>query len=244
MDPDLLRALGLSPRQATVLAALGEEADTTGAALAGLTGLSRPQVSEALQALEQHGLVTVWREQRPHVVSLTTDPGEGLDRLLREADQERRRAAALADQAACAVRDRAARLAAAPRARPRRRLSGAGPGADHDLLVAQRAYDEVTRPDSTTVRYGVGLQRQGTVRRLLVLGTLPPRDRVHWLARGVQVREATGELPVLVVVDGVRARVEVGTASPGRTAWTFDPPQVRALQQLFALWWAAAPAAR
>lgn len=239
-DPAPLRSLGLSSRQAAVLQAVCREADTTAAALAALTGLGRPQVSEALQWLELHGLVEITRLRRPHLVSLVADPGPALAGLLHRCQGERERAGRQADAAAAQVRRRAALLSQAPRAQQRRRLPGAGPGADHDLLVARHTYDEVARTDSTTVRYGAQLHPSTATRRLLVLGDPWEQLRRRWAAKGVAVRFTHAELPVLVVADGARARVEVGVSAPGRTGWTFDRAQVGALQQLFELWWTAA----
>jgi DNA-binding MarR family transcriptional regulator len=243
-DADLLRALGLSGPEAAVLVALGREGDSTAAALAALTGLRRPQVSAAVQRLEQVGLVEVVRNRRPHPLRLAPDPGRPVAGLLRALESDRQQASRRADEAAELLRRQAAALARQPRARPLRRLTGVGPGADHDLLVARRTYDEVALADSATVRRGVPLYPSRAVRRLLVVGEPPDERRRWWVSKGVDVRSSSAELPLLVVVDGGRARVEVGTTAPGRTAWTFDRAQVQALQQLFELWWLAAGPAR
>lgn len=68
-----------------------------------------------------------------------------------------------------------------------------------------------------------------------------PRPDVRRRALGVDVRVAAEQLPAVTVADGVRGRVEVAAAGRGgRGGWTEDPPQVRALQRLFALWWSEA----
>jgi DNA-binding MarR family transcriptional regulator len=181
----LLRALGLTAAQAAVLQALCATADTTACAVAAAaaaaaaeTGLRRSQVSEALQVLEQHGLVDRFRGQRPHPVSLVASPDSALQVLLRRLEDEREHADARARAAAELLRERSATLARVPRAWRRRRL--------------------------------------------------------------VEVRTTDEALPTVIVVDGVRGRVEVGTTGPRRTRWTSNPAQVRALQQLFELWWQAA----
>lgn len=242
---DLLPALGLSSQQARVLRALGDQADSTPASLAALSGLTRPQVSLALQRLEQNGLVEVHRTGRPHLVSLVTDVEPVLEQLLRQAAAGRAEQASRADQAADELRRWAAAVERSPRAcAPRRRPPGVGPGADHDLLVAQQSYDEVARLDGATVRYGVPLRRRGTARRLLVLGAPTQAAIRQWQADGAEVRCTDQELPVLVVVDRVRARVEVPTSAVGRTGWTFDRLQTSALLQLFELWWSGAEPGR
>jgi DNA-binding MarR family transcriptional regulator len=239
-DITLLRALGLTAAQAAVLQALCATADTTACAIAAETGLRRSQVSEALQVLEQHGLVERFRGQRPHPVSLVATPDAALQVLLRRLEDEREHADSRARAAAELLRERSATLARVPRAWRRRRLPGDGPGADHDLLVAARSYDEVARLGSTTVRYGVPLHPSRARRRLLVLGEPPLERRRWWTEKGVEVRTTDEALPAVIVVDGVRGRVEVGTTGPRPTRWTSDPAQVRALQQLFELWWQAA----
>jgi sugar-specific transcriptional regulator TrmB len=215
VDVDLLPALGFSARQAAVLAAVCREADTTAGDLAAATGLSRPQVSEALRRLEHDGLVEVHRLQRPFLVSLAHGIDAAVEALLDGCARGRERERHRAEQAAGALRRQAAE-------------------------IARETYEEVARPNGTSVLFGAHLARSRADRRVLVVGR-PPEERRHVLvSRGVAVRSVERPLPVLVVVDGVRARVEVGTLFPGCTGWTFDRPQVEALQQLFALWWDAA----
>lgn len=239
----LLQALGLTPAQAQVLDAVSRDGDTTAAALAASTGLRRPQVSEALQVLEELGLISRNHRERPQPVSLGTGVGPALNGLLehldRQRDQERDREADRAQRAGALLRQRAEDLGHRPRAYLRR-LTGAGPGADWDLLRPRRSYDEVARPQGNTVHFGSHLKPSPARRRLLVVGAVPEYRRAVLLSRGVELRSTDTALPMLVVVDGTRGRVEIGTIASGSTAWTFDPAQVAALQSLFETWWDAA----
>lgn len=234
-----LTALGLTQLEALVLEAVVDEADTTAAGVAAATGLSRPAVSRALRVLEDLGLVERSPGVRPQPVQLVADPGPVLAARLRQLEREREADCRRAERAAEHLKAQAERLARRPRAHVRR-LTGSAPDADWRLLKGGRSIDEVAAHNSTSVLFGAHLSRSPAVRRLLVVGD-PPRDRrLRLTSHGAQVRATGVLLPQLVVVDGVRARVEVGTTAAGHTAWTFDPAQVSALQQLFELWWAAA----
>lgn len=231
-----LRALGLTTGEATVLEVVLAEGDTTAAAIAAACGLSRPQVSQALQVLEDVGLVERCRDQRPQPVLLVADPGPAVRALLQRVRDQQAVERSLAEEAADLLRERALALGRRPRTYLRR-LNGAGPGAHWELLRPVHSYAEVARPSSPSVLFGAHLHPSGARRRLLVVGEPLPEHRLRLESRGVQVRSTEAGLPHLVVVDGVRAQVEVGTTERGGAAWTFDRPQVEALARLFELWW-------
>lgn len=114
--------------------------------------------------------------------------------------------------------------------------AGAPPG--YRLATSRKTHDEVSRVDGDSVLFGAAVSRRQVRRRLLVLGE-PPEERVRTrLDWGVELRTTSELLPVLLVIDDERARVEVsadGRAS--RTACTHDPAQVAALARLFHQWW-------
>lgn len=100
------------------------------------------------------------------------------------------------------------------------------------------SYDEVCRADSGTVLFGGTLAHRYMRRRVIVLGQPPAARGAHMLRRGVELRTTQERLPVLLIADALRARVEIAAdGRSGRGGWTHDPAQVRALQQLFTLWW-------
>ncbi len=193
--------------------------------------------------LEDLGLIGRCHRERPQPVSLGTEVGPALTGLLehldRQRDRQRDREADRARRAGALLRTRAQDLEHRPRAYLRR-LTGSGPGADWDLLRSRRSCDEVARPEGNAVQFGAHLQPSPSRRRLLVVGAIGEYRRTVLLSRGVEVRTTCTALPMLVVVDGVRARVEIGTTASGSTAWTFDPAQVAALQSLFDTWWHSA----
>lgn len=232
----LLRALGMTAREAAVLEVVAAEGDTTAAAVAAVCGLSRPQVSQALQVLEELGLVERCRDQRPHPVLLVADPGPAVRALLQRLRDQQAAHRRLAEEGGELLRARSLELARRPRTYLRR-LNGAGPGAHWELLRPSHSYAEVARPSSLSVLIGAHLHPSDARRRLLVVGEPAHEHRLRLEGRGIQVRTTAALLPHLVVVDGVRAQVEVGTTERGGAAWTFDRAQVAALARLFELWW-------
>jgi DNA-binding MarR family transcriptional regulator len=235
----LLRALGLTAREAAVLQVVATEGDTTAAAVAAVCGLSRPQVSQALQVLEDLALVERCRDQRPHAVLLAGEVQRSLRGLLQQLLARQAAERGRAERGAELLRARAAAVERRPRAYLRR-LHGAGPGATWELLRPEHSYTEVTRPGGLSVLISAHLHPNTATRRLLVVGELAPQHRQRLEARGIRVRATAAVLPYLVVVDGVRAAVEVGTTRRGDIAWTFDRAQVDALARLFELWWSEA----
>lgn len=235
----LLRALGLTEREAAVLAVVAAEGDTTAAGVAAVCGLSRPQVSQALQVLEDLGLVERCRDQRPQPVLLVADPGRAVRDLLQRLRDQQAAEHDRAERGGELLRAQALALGRRPRTYLRR-LSGAGPGANWELLRPSGSYAEVARPNSLSVLIGAHLHPSDAQRRLLVVGELTRAQRLRLEHRGIQVRTTVAALPHLVVVDGVRAQVEVGTTERGGAAWTFDRAQVDALERLFELWWSEA----
>ncbi|HWH29064.1 MAG TPA: helix-turn-helix domain-containing protein [Mycobacteriales bacterium] len=236
--PDLT-ALGLAPAPARVLAVVLDEGWTDAAVVAARAGLSRPQVSAALDALTELGLVARERGGRPARVLATAEVADLADGLARRAQDEAQATARAAAAAARSVREAAARSRVAEPCL--RQLEPSLVGAGWRLGCPDRTYEVVAAGDSVEVRFGQHLTRHWVVRRLLVTGQ-PPADPLAFArANGVLVRRSEQELPALIVVDGTRAAVNVGLRERGgRRGWTTDPVQVRALAQLFELWWEAA----
>jgi hypothetical protein len=241
-DPDTspdLAALGLPPQATQVLVLLGEEGWTTSVALAAQLGVSRSLVCKAVDVLVEVGLVTRTGGRKPAPLRLHPDVDLILSARLRELEAGRRADAERAERAAQWVRRAGARGATQPA--PVHLLDPAGAPPDYRLASCRTTYDEVCRVDGTTVLIGASLTRRQVRRRVLVLGE-PALHRARWMLEwGVQLRTSSEQLPVLLLVDDVRARVEVSAdGRAGRTAWTHDAAQVAALRQLFHLWWDAA----
>lgn len=244
LDPSLpdLTALGLGPAAARVLAVVVDEGWTDAATVAARAGLSRPQVSAALDTLSELGLVTRERGGRPARVQSTADVADVADALARRTQAVAQTAAQdavrAAGDAARSVRDAAQRFRV--REPCLRGVEPSSPGGDWQLGCPTRTYDLVAAGDSAQVRFGQHLTRSWVVRRLLVTSAAPPDRLADAAARGVLLRYSE-DLPALVVVDGDRAAVDVGLRERGgRRGWTTDPAQVRALRQLFELWWESA----
>ena len=244
--PDLT-ALGLPAAPARVLAVVVDEGWTDAAVVAARAGLSRPQVSAALDVLAELGLVTRERGGRPARVHSTAEAADVADDLARRAADAAVETARAAEAAARAVREAAQRNRVPEPAVRRLEPSLAGDG--WLLGLPRTSYDVVAAADSPQVRFGQHLTRTWVARRLIVTGEVPTDARDAGLgagiadaqARGVNVRRSAEDLPALVVVDGDRAAVDVGVrARGGRRGWTIDAAQVRALRQLFELWWEAA----
>lgn len=248
--PDLT-ALGLPGAPARVLAVVVDEGWTDAAVVAARAGLSRPQVSAALDVLAELGLVTRERGGRPARVHSTAEAADVADDLARRAADAAVETARAAEAAARAVREAAQRNRVPEPAVRRLEPSLAGDG--WLLGLPRTSYDAVAAADSPQVRFGQHFTRTWVARRLIVTGEVPTDARdagpgaglgggiADAQARGVHVRRSAEDLPALVVVDGDRAAVDVGVrARGGRRGWTTDAAQVRALRQLFELWWEVA----
>lgn len=232
-----LRALGLPVQATDVLACLGGEGWTTSVALAAQLEVSRSVICRAVDVLVEAGLVERSRGRRPAPLRLHPDVGLVLAERLRDLAARRVDDAKRAERAAEWVREAA--ITATQRPAPVHELDPAGPPDRVRLRTCRETYDEVARPNSMSVLFGGDMTRMRTVRRrILVSGTLPA-ERGRWLhGRGVELRVTEELLPVLLLADGVRARVEVSVdGRGGQTAWTHDALQVAALRRLFALWW-------
>lgn len=238
--PTQLLRLGLTDLQAAVLAAVAAEGDTTTPAVVGRTGAGRAAVSTALAVLEERGLVERDHGRRPEPVRLAGDLEDVLTGLLEEREAEHERRTREAREAVTALLGALARRAARPRPDVRRLEPGAFGPVWHTTR-ARRTLDVVAPADDPVVVWGGGLGRPGRRDRLLVVGVPPSRCVERHRLRGVDVRLAAEQLPAVTVADGTRARVEVAAEGRGgRGGWTEDPPQVRALQRLFELWWSEA----
>lgn len=236
MDVDLT-ALGLPGLPARVLACVAEESWTTSVALAGRLGVSRSQVSAALDVLTERGLVQRTTGQRPAPVRLAAGLDETLTATLSQQAERRRVESRMAEAAAEHLRR--AHEVASSRPAPMTSLDPLGPAQEVRLVGALRTYDEVCRADGPTMLFGQPLVGRRLIeRRILVLGE-PPADRRRWMERKqIPLRTTEAPLPMLLVVDRCRARVELsaeGRAS--RTGWTTDAAQVAAALRLFDLWW-------
>ena len=230
--------MGLSELEAKVVRALLVEEELTLTALTAEVRSNRPAVSTAVSSLMRRGLVERVTTRRPGVVFLHPDAEETFARLRAAAlAREQDRAEAVEDlreQLEAAVAKRLDRGRPHYELMPTRRGYDSWPSRDR----GRTSHDEVLLADEV-LRWGCGRRALlGCPTRVLISGE--GVDLVACSARqppGSEVRDISEALPALKILNGERVGLAVTYREGSATGWTRDGRHVRAVQELFELWW-------
>jgi hypothetical protein len=236
--------LGLTRAQGAVLAGVATQGSSTAVYLSGQLRLSAEAVSRALSALVDMGLVDRGAG-RPRPLTLSRQVEDGLSRLRAGLVEEQRRQRQAFDAAAQAVK--AAQQASAHGPKPTTGLIPSQPvpiNPNVDLVGRQESWDEVLTRASPVfgsrgwlaMAKGLGIQA-----RLLLIGDPPKASVVRGVARlGHELRMTDHDLPLLMIADGKRVRVEVNARGARRSGWSEDPRHVAFAQSAFDVAWETA----
>jgi DNA-binding MarR family transcriptional regulator len=239
-DAAAWQALGLTPVEGDVLRLVLSGEEVTHAQLLEATGVSASGVSRAVAALERQGLLDRVPGRKPMVLFLREGAREAFDGLVERQAAAQSQVRATLEVLSGQVAEGVTR--AAERGRPYFERDPRPRGLTELARPSRRGrtqHDEVVAASSLRPLQGARSTRQCSA-RILVAGS-PGKVDLGDVARvqsaGSQVRSTPETLPVLHVLDGVRVGVWASTREGWRQVWSNDAAHVRAVSEVFALWW-------
>ena len=240
-------ALGFTPLEALVLSMILASQEVTIAQVREVSGLSSSVVSKAVATLERHGLLARVPGRRPTVLFLHAEADAALTLLVKRATAVQNGVQEAFDALAVQVAQGVAR--AQDRGRPFFERDPRPRGLTELSRPSRRGrtqHDEVVRASSLRPQQGARAGAQCPA-RILVAGVgggvdLSVVARVQ--AAGSEVRATREALPEVCALDGERVGVWASTRDGWRQVWSNDAAHVRAVQDVFALWWERAEPVR